>query len=88
MSLLVVKTNIYHDHLDRLDGGPSHLPDVTGAEMPVFLVLTIQLGHCIRDIMTDYRAMSNQFHTSYYGRAMKLDILLHPSLSALHRQQE
>jgi hypothetical protein len=35
--LLVVETNRYYDHLDRLDEGPSPLPDVTEAEMLVFL---------------------------------------------------
>ena len=38
ITLLVVENNrYYHDHLDRLDEGPSPLPDVTEAEMLVFL---------------------------------------------------
>jgi hypothetical protein len=53
ITLLVVETNrYYHDHLDRLDEGPSPLPDVTEAEMLVFLAITIQMGHCIRDKLT------------------------------------
>jgi hypothetical protein len=35
-TLLIVETNrYYHDHLDRLDEGPSPLPDVTEAKMLV-----------------------------------------------------
>ena len=50
ITLLVVETNRYfHDHLDRLDQGPSPQPDVTGAEMHVFLAITISMGHCIQD---------------------------------------
>jgi len=53
ITLLVVETNrYYHDHLDRLDEGPSPQPDVTEAEMLVFLAVTIQMGHCIRDKLT------------------------------------
>jgi hypothetical protein len=55
ITLLVVETNrYYHDHLDRLDEEPSPLPDVTEAEMLVFLVITIQMGHCICDKLIDY----------------------------------
>jgi len=53
----VVETNhYYHDYIDRLDGGPSPEPDVTEAELCVFLALTIQMGHGIRDKLTDYWA--------------------------------
>jgi len=53
--MLVVATNrYYHDHLDRFDEGPSSLPDVTEDEMLVFLAITIQMGHCIWNILTDY----------------------------------
>ena len=38
ISLLMVEINrYYHNHLDKLDKGPSLLPDVTEAEMLVFL---------------------------------------------------
>ena len=42
----------YHDHLDRLDQGPSPQPDVTEAEMLVFFAITISMGHCTRDELT------------------------------------
>jgi len=38
---------------DRLDDGPFPEPDVTEAEMFVFLALTIQMGHGVRDKLTD-----------------------------------
>jgi hypothetical protein len=45
ITLLVVKTNrYYHDYIDRLDDGLSPEPDVTEAEMFLFLALTIQMG--------------------------------------------
>jgi len=54
ITLQVVKTNrYYHDHLDRLDQGPLPQPDVTQAEMRVFLALTISMGHCIWGKLTD-----------------------------------
>jgi hypothetical protein len=57
ISLLVVETNrYYHDYIDRLDDGPSLKPDVTEAEMFVFLALTMQMGHGIRDKLIDYWA--------------------------------
>ena len=63
----------YHNHLDRHDKGPSPLPDMTKAEMLVFLVITRQMGNCIRDKLTDYWATTNQFHTSFYSSAMRRD---------------
>ena len=78
MTLLVVETNrYYHDHLGRLDEGPSPQPDVTEAEMLVFLALTIQMGHCIRDRLTDYWSRAENFHTTFYTNAMKRDRFLH-----------
>jgi len=53
-TLLVVETNrYYHNYIDRLDDGPSPEPDVTEAEIFVFLALTIQMGHSVRDKLTD-----------------------------------
>ena len=43
----------YHDHLDRTDEGSPALRDVTEAEMLVFLAITIQMGHCVPDKLTD-----------------------------------
>ena len=84
ITLLVVEANrYYHDHLDRSDKGPSSLPDVSEAEMLVFLALTIQMGHCIRDKLTDYWSRAENFHTNFYGNAMKRDTFFH-SLHFLH----
>ena len=52
--LVVERNRYYHEHLDRLDEGPAPQHDVTEAEMLVFLAVTIQMGHCIRDKLTDY----------------------------------
>jgi len=73
-----VETNrYYHDHLERLDEGPSPQPDVTEAEMLVFLAVTIQMGHCIQDKLTDYQSRSYNFHTPFYGNAMKWGRFFH-----------
>jgi hypothetical protein len=78
ITLLVVETNkYYHGHLDRLDEGPSPLPDVTEAEILVCLALTIQMGHCIRGKLTDYWSRADHFHTTFYTNAMKRDRFLH-----------
>jgi len=55
ITLLVMETKRYYQgHLDRIDDGPSPLPDVTEAEMLVVLAITIKMGHCIWDKLTDY----------------------------------
>jgi hypothetical protein len=78
ITLLVAETNTYyHDHLDRLDQGPSPQPDMTEAEMLVFLAITISMGHCIRDKMPDYWSRADNFHTAFYGNAMPRDRYLH-----------
>jgi len=86
--LLVVETNRYYqDHLDRLDEGPSSLHDAIEAEMLVFLVITIQMGHCIR---TD-RILQNEQPIPYKFLQQRYEtgqISAHPSHSALHKQQE
>ena len=47
ITLVVLETNSYYrDHLDRVDERPSPQPDVTEAEMPVFLAITIEMGNC------------------------------------------
>jgi len=77
ITLLVVETNrYYHDHLDRLEG-PSPQPDVTEAEMLVFLAITIQMGHCIWGKLTDYWSRAYNFHTPFYGNCMKWDRFFH-----------
>ena len=77
-TLLVVETNrYYHDYIDRLDDGPSPEPDVNEADMFVFLALTIQMGHGVRDKLTDYRATVDQLYIPFYGTMMKRDRYLH-----------
>jgi hypothetical protein len=65
MILLAMETNrYYHSHLDRLEDGPSPLPDMTEAEMLVFLVI-IQMRQCIQDKLTDFRSTTtNSTHIS------------------------
>ena len=73
-----METNCYyHDYTDRLDDGHSPEPDVTGAKMFVFLALIIQMGHGVRDKLTDYWATVDQLYTPFYGTMMKLDRYLH-----------
>jgi len=73
-----VETNrYYHDYIDRLDGGPSPEPDVTEADMFVFLALTIEMGQGVRDKLTDYRATVDQLYTPFYGTMMKWYQYLH-----------
>ena len=67
----------YHDYIDRLDDGPSPEPDVTEAEMFVFLALTIQVGHGVRDQLTDYWSILDQLYTPFYGTMMNRDRYLH-----------
>jgi len=78
ITLLVVKTNrYYHDYVDRLDDEPSPERDVTEVEMFVFLALTIQMGHGIRDKLTDYWATVDQMYTPFYGTMMKRNQYFH-----------
>ena len=39
--------------------------------MFVFLAISIQMWHCIRDKLTDYWAMTDQFYIRFYNSAMK-----------------
>jgi len=50
---------------------------MTEAEMLVFLAITIQMGHCIWDKLTDYWSRSYNYHTAFYGNAMKRDRFFH-----------
>ena len=78
ITLLVLETNrYYNDNIDRLDDGPSPEPDVTEAEMFVFLALTIQMGHSVRDKLTDNWATVDQLYTHFYGTMMKWERFLH-----------
>ena len=84
ITLLVVETNrYYHAHIDRLDEGPSPQPDVTEAEMLVFLAIIINMGHCKRDELTKYWSRAYNYHTIFYGDCMKRD-RFHHILRYLH----
>ena len=67
----------YHGHLDRIDDGPSPLPDVNKAKMLALLAITVEMEHCLRGIPTDYCATTNQFHPRFYSSATKRDRYLH-----------
>jgi len=41
--------------------------------MLAFLAITIQMAHCIRDILTDYWATTNQIYTRFYSSATERD---------------
>jgi hypothetical protein len=71
VTLLVMDTKRhYHGYLDKIDGGPLPLPDVTEAEMLVFLAITIQLRHCIWTNWQTAVQITNQFHTRFYISAI------------------
>ena len=77
----MVETNhYYHDYIDRLDDGPSPEPDITEAEMFVLLALTIQMGHGVRDKLTDYWSTLDQLYTFLWHYDEIGLIPSHPSL--------
>ena len=49
----------------------------------LFLALTIQMGHGVRDKLTDYWATVDQLYTPFYGTVMKQDRYFY-ILSYLH----
>ena len=70
VTLLVVETNrYYHQFLDNCEDGPSPR-DVAEAEMFVFLVLTLQMGHIVQDRLEDYWTNMEQLCTPFYGQTM------------------
>jgi len=74
----VVENNRYYqDYIDRLDDGPSPEPDVTEAQIFVFLALTIHMEHGIRDKLTDYWATVNHLCTPFFGTILKQDRYLY-----------
>ena len=74
ITLLVVETNrYYHDYKDRLNDGPSPEPDVTEAEMFLFLALTIQMGYGVRDNLRGYWSTVDQIYIHFYSTVMKWD---------------
>ena len=67
-TMFVVKTNrYYHCCMGSLDDGYSPQPDVTEAEMFVFLAITIQMRYWLWDQMTYYWAEVDQFYTAFYS---------------------
>ena len=78
ITLLVVETNrYYHDYIDRLNNGSSPEPDVTEAKMFVFLALTIQMGHGVRDKLVNIGSAVHTF-LRHYDEAGPIPS--HPSL--------
>lgn len=77
-TLLVAETNrYYHHYLDTLDHEPPPVPDITEAEMLVFLAVTIQMGHDLRDRLADYWSTAENFYTPFYSSTMKRDRYCH-----------
>jgi hypothetical protein len=71
IDLLVTETNrCYHQYLDRQDKTPIPLPDITNSEIFLFLAITVQMGHDIRDRLRDYWTRTEQFFTSFYPSRM------------------
>jgi len=64
-------------NLTDLTRGLPTQPEVTEAEMLVFLAITISMGHCIWDELTDYWSRADNFHTTFYGNGMQWDRYLH-----------
>jgi hypothetical protein len=74
MQLLVVETNFcYQQCWDKLEDGPSPLPDVTEAEVFLFVVRVLQMG----DTLTDCWSKVEQFYTPFCSIALKQDRILH-----------
>jgi len=65
----------YHDHLDRLDEGPSPLPDMTKAEMLVFLAITVQIKYKGRVIFLHPRN-TNFLISKFTNCVTRLDTLM------------
>jgi hypothetical protein len=53
------------------------LPDMTDSEMFLFLGITIQMGHDIRDRLRDYWMTAEQFFASFYSNNLKHGRFLH-----------
>jgi hypothetical protein len=78
MQVLVVETNFYYQECcDKLEDGSSPLPDVTEAEVFLFVVHVLQMGHDVRDILTDCWSKVEQFYTLFCSNALKQYRILH-----------
>jgi len=82
--LPVRETNhYYHNYIDRLYDGPSPEPDVIAAKLFLFLALTIQMGHGVRDNLRSCWSTMDQLYTHFYSTKMKRNRYPH-ILSYLH----
>jgi hypothetical protein len=70
-----METNRYHHgHLGRTDDGSSPLPDVTEAEMFVFLAIKIQIGLCIWDKLGNDQTIPHTFLQYHYESGQMRDV--------------
>jgi hypothetical protein len=60
-----------------MEDGPSLLADVTEMEMFLFLALIFQVGHDLRQRLTDCWSKTEQFYTPLYSHTLKWDRCLH-----------
>jgi hypothetical protein len=78
IDLLVLETiRHYHQHLDRHDGTPSPLPDITNSKMFLFQAIIVQIGHDICDRLRGYWTSAAPFFTPLYPNTMTQDHFLH-----------
>jgi len=70
ITLHVAETDRYHLCMDSLDDGPSPQPDVAEAKMFVFPAIKMQMGHCLRDQLTDCWEIMDQFYSPFYSNIM------------------
>ena len=88
ITLLLVETNrYYHNHLDRLDEGPSPLPYITEAKMLVSWDNNTNGTLLTGQTDSTGQKQDNSTHISIAVLRNGTDAST-PSLSALHRQQE
>ena len=72
------QTNVYYQqHLDRQARPSRQLPDITLPDMMTFIVLALQMGHALKDILRDYWSRLRQLHNPFYGKTMTWDGFLH-----------
>ena len=74
----MVKTNRYYqDYIDGLDDVDPVLNLTLRKLKCLFLALTVQMGHGVRDKLTDYWSTLDQLYTPFYGTMMNRDRYLH-----------
>ncbi len=78
LQLIVTETNrYYHQYLNKVERRPNAEPDGSESEMWVFLALILQMGHDVRDKVTDYWSKMDQFYTPFFGNCLKRRRFLH-----------